>query len=110
MCIKLHRPQSAILSNTENMFRIPIFDALLQINKSHSTSVLQNAHVPQKTMRAVLLRSVARRSSLFPLPTLSTVENESSTSRLMCSVCTPRLPASWLCSSEISRSDFSDAL
>jgi hypothetical protein len=50
------------------------------MNKSQSTSVVQNIHVDQNTAWAVLLRSVARLSSLFPLPTFSVVENESSTS------------------------------
>lgn len=80
------------------------------MNKSHRTSVVQNIHVDQKTACAVLLRSVARLSSLFPPPTFSVVENESCTSWSMCADCTLRLLASVVCSSEISTSDFSVAL
>jgi len=50
------------------------------MNKSQTTSVVQKTHVDQKTICAVLLLSVARLSSLFPLPTLSVVLNESCTS------------------------------
>jgi hypothetical protein len=50
------------------------------MNKSQSTSVVQKIHVDQNTACAVLLLSVARLSSLFPLPTFSVVLNESSTS------------------------------
>lgn len=81
-----------------------------QINKSHSTSVVQKMLVAQKTFCAVLPRSVARLSSLFPLPTFSVVLNESSTSWSMCAACMLRLLASVDCSSEISVSDFSVAL
>jgi hypothetical protein len=49
------------------------------MKRSQRTSVVQKTHVDQKTACAVLLRSVARFSSLFPLPTFSVVENESST-------------------------------
>jgi hypothetical protein len=80
------------------------------MNRSQRTSVVQKTHVDQKTACAVLLRSVARLSSLLPLPTFSVVENESSTSWSMCAACTLRLFASVDCSSEISSSDFSVAL
>jgi hypothetical protein len=80
------------------------------MNRSQRTSVVQKIHVDQKTACAVLLRSVARLSSLFPLPTFSVVENESSTSWSMCAACTLRLFASVDCSSDISSSDFSVAL
>lgn len=79
-------------------------------NKSHSTSVAQNTLVAQNTFCAVLPRSVARFSSLLPLPTFSCVLSESSTSWSMCAACMLRLLASVDCSSEISVSDFSVAL
>jgi hypothetical protein len=80
------------------------------MNRSQRTSVVQKIHVDQKTACAVLLRSVARLSSLLPLPTFSVVENESSTSWSMCAACTLRLFASVDCSSDISSRDFSVAL
>lgn len=80
------------------------------MNRSHKTSVVQNTHVPQNTACAVLRRSVARLSSLFPLPTFSVVENESCTSCSMCADCTLRLFANVVCSSDISSNDFSVAL
>lgn len=79
-------------------------------NKSHSTSVAQKTLVAQNTFCAVLPRSVARFSSLLPLPTFSCVLSESSTSWSMCAACMLRLLASVDCSSEISVSDFSVAL
>jgi hypothetical protein len=85
-------------------------DLACHMNRSHRTSVVQKIHVDQNTACAVLRRSVARLSSLFPLPTFSVVENESSTSWSMCAACTLRLFASVVCNSEISRSDFSVAL
>jgi hypothetical protein len=71
---------------------------------------VQNMLVAQNSFCAVLPRSVARLSSLFPLPTFSVVLNESSISWSMCADCTLRLFASVDCSSEISTSDFSVAL
>ena len=84
--------------------------SICHMNRSQRTSVVQKIHVDQNTACAVLLRSVARLSSLLPLPTFSVVENESCTSWSMCADWTLRLFASVVCSSEISSSDFSVAL
>ena len=78
-----------------------------QINKSHKIKVPQKTVVAQKTFCAVLPLSVARLSSLFPLPTFSVVLSESSTSWSMWAACMLRLVASVDCSSAISVSDFS---
>lgn len=80
------------------------------IKRSHRISVVQNAHVDQNTICAVLRRSVAFFNCLFPLPTFSVVSCESATSWSMCSAWMLRLAASVVCSSEISRSDFSAVL
>jgi len=78
-----------------------------QTNKSHKIKVPQKTLVAQKTFCAVLPLSVARLSSLFPLPTFSVVLSESSTSWSMWAACMLRLVASVDCSSAISVSDFS---
>lgn len=83
---------------------------LRHMNRSQRTSVAQKTQVDQNTICAVLFLSVAFFNSLFPVPTFSAVENESTTSWSMCSDCTLRLVASVVCNSEISSSDFSAVL
>ena len=80
------------------------------MNRSHSISVVQNAHVDQNTICAVLRLSVAFFNCLFPLPTFSVVSCESATSWSMCSAWILRFAARVVCSSEISSSDFSAVL
>lgn len=70
--------------------------------KSHTTRKAQKAHVPWNKSLAVLGRSLAFLSSLFPLPIFSVVKNESCTSCSMCSFCSVRLVTRVDCSSEIS--------
>ncbi|KAH0389064.1 snare protein syntaxin-like protein 18/UFE1, partial [Aureobasidium melanogenum] len=78
--------------------------------KSHTTRKAQNAHVLWKRILALLGRSLARFSSLLPLPTFSVVKKESCTSCSMCSFCSVRLVTRVDCNSEISMRDLSAVL
>ena len=82
----------------------------IYITRSHKTKNTQSPLAAKNVYRAVLGLSVARFSSLFPLPTSSTTFSESATSWSRWEAWTVRLFASVVCSSAISTRDFSAVL
>lgn len=70
--------------------------------RSQTTKKLHKPHVAKKTMRALLDRSVALLSCLFPPPTLSVVDSESATNCEILADCMSKFWANCVWSSEIS--------